>query len=347
MRICFLGGFTGGGTERAAFLLANELSRSHEVFLLSTSSKEPSFPIHGPSFSHLNQSGVPDAIRKIRRFLKRNCIDVLIALEALGGITAVPATRFMKCKLIVWEHANYYQTQGSKYTHFMRRLEMRLADAYVVLTKRDEKNFRTHFRHIRTKLVQIYNIAELSNASSFDPGSKTIISAGHVNAIKNFSIIPEIAQSAFAEHPDWKWKIYGSVAEDAEKLAANIKKFHMEDKVLFCGRCEDMGRAYREASIYVMTSLQEGFPMVLLEARTHGLPIVSFDIETGPDEIVEDGINGFLVKPYDKEAMAQKIEQLIRDDMLQKSFSERAQIGLEQWKAEKIADKWEKLLREL
>ena len=51
---------------------------------------------------------------------------------------------------------------------------------------------------------------------------------------------------------------------------------------------------YKKSAIYVLTSLMEGLPMVLLEAKAYRLPIVSFDIETGPDEIVDDGVNGYL-----------------------------------------------------
>lgn len=344
MKICFSGNFTGGGTERAAFLLANELSKKYDVYIINTSKNQPTFLLNGPVVKELNSKGVLDSIRKMRCYLQNNDIDVLVSLEALGGICGIPATAFSKCKLIIWEHANYYQTQGSRYTHFMRWLEMLVADAYVVLTKRDLNNFKNHFKYIRTKLVQIYNIAEPVKDTVYNLGSKTIISAGHINKIKNFSIIPEIASKVFEKHPDWTWKIYGYASDDYDTLIANIKKYHLEDKVFPCGRCEDMDKAYQEASIYVMTSLQEGFPMVLLEARAHGLPIISFDIETGPDEIVQNGVNGFLVEPYDKDEMARSIKCAIENDTLRKSFSDHSQTGLELWTAERIAEQWNQLL---
>ena len=341
MKICFIAGFNGGGTERAAFLLANELQKHHEVYILNKSPDRPTFPLKAAHLDYLPRKGVIPTIFAIRKYIRANRIDLMIILEALGGICALPAACFCKCRTIVWEHANYYQTQGCSYNRFVRQMELLFADAYVVLTRRDLNTFRERYPHIRTELVQIYNIAELGQEEKYDPDSKTIVSAGHISKIKNFSVIPRIAAQVFENHSDWKWKIYGERADDEyERLEENINRYRMTEKVLLCGRCSDMDTVYREASVYVMTSLQEGFPMVLLEAKSHHLPIVSFDIETGPDELIRDGENGFLVPPYETEKMAEKIERLLNEKDLRMRFSGKAADGLENITKEKIAAQW-------
>lgn len=340
--------YNGGGTERATFLLANNLKIYHDIFILSTGKMKPTFSLDSICFDYLPKGSVYQTILALRRYIKKMRIDILIALEALGGICAIPAAKSAGCKIIIWEHANYYQKQGSKYTHLMRKIEMMVADAYVVLTKRDLNNFQTHFHFIRTKLVQIYNIANLSGSQNYDINSKIIISAGHIQKLKNFSLIPEIAHIVFQKYPDWQWRIYGSPMDDEyERLKEQITKYHMEEHVLVCGRSDNMDEVYKNAAIYVMTSLQEGFPMVLLEAKEHGLPIISFDIETGPDEIIEDGVNGFLIEPYLVPKMAERILSLIKDENKRIAFSNNATVGLDNASKQYVVSKWLNLFSEL
>lgn len=87
--------------------------------------------------------------------------------------------------------------------------------------------------------------------------------------------------------------------------------------------------------------------MVLLEAKAYRLPIVSFDIETGPDEIVDDGVNGYLIEPYNVEEMADRICELIEKPELRKQFSDNAYIGIEKFDKNKIAEKWISVLESL
>lgn len=347
--VCFYCNFNGGGTERATANLVQHLKNHHKVLMLSTSQLEASYPVEGVRLDHVDSHSLIKQTRSLRRYLRENDVDVLVALEALSGITAIPATFVTHCKLVIWEHANYYQDQGSKYTQTIRWLEMLLADAYVVLTKRDLGNFRNHFRHIGTRLVQIYNVLEPVDGVAYDTNSTTIISAGHINKIKNFSIIPEVAARALKGHPDWSWKIYGDVADEDEhrKIQEGIARYGLEGRVVLCGRCDDMDAEYRKAAIYVMTSLQEGFPMVLLEAKAHGLPIVSFNIETGPDEIVRDGVDGYLVKPYDCERMVQKIKSLIEYESRRIEFSQKSSTDLGMYTQDRIVQQWTTVLESL
>ena len=87
--------------------------------------------------------------------------------------------------------------------------------------------------------------------------------------------------------------------------------------------------------------------MVLLEAKSYGLPIVSFDIQTGPGDIVRDGVNGYLVKSGNTDAMAEKICQLIENAELRKQFSDNAALDMDKFDEERIVGQWEKLISSL
>ena len=85
--------------------------------------------------------------------------------------------------------------------------------------------------------------------------------------------------------------------------------------------------------------------MVLLEAKSWGLPLVSFDIMTGPGEIIRDGVNGYLVPPGDTAARAEKICRLIENEELRRDFSENSQVDIERFDSLEIIEQWEKLIQ--
>lgn len=345
MNVCFIGHFTAGGTESATFLVANGLCDEHKIFVLNTCNREPSFELNRSiTFDYLEEGSVLKRIWFLKTYLKKNKIDVLVTVESMTGIFSIVATRLARCKNIVWEHANYYQNQGSQWIQKIRQIELCSADAYVVLTERDRNNFIRHFR-IKTKLEQIYNMAKPQGEHLYDMDSKIIVSVGHLRKIKNFIVIPDIAKIVFSRHPDWQWKIYGDIkGEEYAAVKGKVDMYNLQNHVIFCGRCNDMEAAYQEASMYVMTSLQEGLPMVLLEAKTNKLPLISFDIETGPDEIIQDGVNGYLIQPYDTEIMADKICRLIENNDLRKKFSNNVILDLEKFSHKKILKQWNDLI---
>lgn len=346
MKICFIGHFTAGGTESATFLVANGLSDEHKVFILNTCNRDPSFELKKEiTFDYLKEGSILKRIWFLKSYLKKNKIDILITVESMTGIFSIVASKLARCKHIVWEHANYYQNQGSRWIQKIRQMELLSADAYVVLTERDRNNFIKHFR-IKTKLEQIYNMAKPQGNHLYDMNSKVIISVGHLRKIKNFIIIPDVAKIVFSKHPDWQWKIYGDIKGDEyHAIKEKVDAYNLQNHVIFCGRCNDMESAYQEASMYVMTSLQEGLPMVLLEAKSNKLPLISFDIETGPDEIIKDGVNGYLIPHFDIEIMADKICKLIENYTLRKSFSDNTNLNLEKFAYEKIIQQWNGLIK--
>ena len=85
--------------------------------------------------------------------------------------------------------------------------------------------------------------------------------------------------------------------------------------------------------------------MVLVEAKSCGLPHVSFDIMTGPGEIIRDGVNGYLVPPGDTAALAEKICRLIENEELRRDFSENSQVDIERFDSVEIIEQWEKLIQ--
>ena len=93
-----------------------------------------------------------------------------------------------------------------------------------------------------------------------------------------------------------------------------------------------------------MTSRYEGLPMVLLEAKVKKLPLVSFDIDSGPSDIIEDGVSGYLVPPFDTDAMAERICELIEHPELRQKFSDHAWDNIDKFRKEAVVQKWVELI---
>lgn len=346
IRICFYGHFLGRGTERATVELANMLCEKYRIHILNTADVELTYKLDKRVvYSIINSNGVIKTSISLGVYLKQHYIDILVAVESLSGITALPAAILTGTKSIIWDHGNYFQTKGSKYMNITRKIELLFCDAYVVLTDRDVRLYQKHFKHIRTMLLRIYNAVEIQFRDFYDVNSKTIISIGHIDSNKNFIIIPRIACSVFCKHSDWNWDIYGNGNErDVAELRKAIKQYHMENHIRLKGFINDIESVYNTASFCVMTSIHEGFPLVLIEAKSHGIPIISFDIDTGPDEIIRDGVNGYLIKPYDTDEMTNRIRQMIEEPERRQSFSENCHLDLFELKPDVILYQWIELL---
>lgn len=88
-------------------------------------------------------------------------------------------------------------------------------------------------------------------------------------------------------------------------------------------------------------------PLVLLEAKASGLPMVSFDVTTGPREIVEEGKDGYLIPPYDLDKMANRIELLMDSEERRIAFSNHTISGVKKFEKEEIYRQWTNLIDEL
>jgi glycosyltransferase involved in cell wall biosynthesis len=100
----------------------------------------------------------------------------------------------------------------------------------------------------------------------------------------------------------------------------------------------------RDASVFVLSSRFEGFPLVLLEAMTAGLAVVSFDCPTGPGEIVTDGANGLLVPAEDVEALGVALDRVMSDEPLRRRLAAAAPAAVLPFSREQIGRRWDELL---
>lgn len=345
MRLVFLEGdmSRAGGTERMTAILANALSRNHSVSIFDLHGTGTSFfeLEDAVSYQTLPQKHPRSAIRSM---LRKSGADIIINVDPGMAIYGIPASMGMNTKVITWEHSNFYNNWGSRWFPYIRRFAAQFSDAVVVLTKQDKQNYEEAIAHCH-RIVVIGNPVE-PYETSYETESKILLSAGHLSPIKRFSLIPDIGKFVFARHPDWQWHIYGEGPERT-LIEKKICQYGLEKNIILAGLAKSMDKAYRTAAVYVMTSEMEGLPMVLLEAKSYRLPIVSFDIMTGPAEIVRDSVNGYLVESGSIAAMAERICKLIEQPSLRRQFSDATVLDMEKFEKRGIIEQWEKLFSDL
>lgn len=149
-------------------------------------------------------------------------------------------------------------------------------------------------------------------------------------------------------YPTWKVKIYGETDYDKKyySYCLNlIKKYNLEDKVIFCGTSNDICKNLKRSKIFAFPSSFEGFSLAMTEAMGVGLPVVGYKSCTSISEIVKDGYNGFLCDDG-IEDFAAKLKCLMFDDKLRKQMGENARESMKAFAPEKIWNAWDTLIQE-
>lgn len=354
MNICIFNGdmSRGGGTERITQILANGLGEKTEyrVFVLNLNNESGKcyYPLNeNIQFKILHAEGIINKVFELRKFLKEESIDILIDVDVMLGIYSFPATfLYRKPQIVSWEMFNIRNDIGSKHTKMIRKICLKKSAYYVTQTKGDMNAFKDEMP-VKCPITYIYNPCEIDESyNDYDMRSKTIVTAGHFYYTKGYDLAVEVAKRVFVKHPDWCWKFYGD-GKELDNIKNMVHDYNLDKYVIFCGRTSDIVSEYKKAAIYVMTSRTEGFGLVLTEAKSCNLPTLAYDIDFGPREIIDDGVSGYLVKPFNADAMADRICELIEDNEKRRLFSKRAKNNCEIFKRKVFIEKWINIISEI
>ncbi len=354
--ICFFSGdiTRDGGTEKTSTLIANALVRQgryHILFLsLVEHAQKPFFELHSDIKHYVLGDrwitpgpGYLKLIPRLRNFVIEHNIDILIDVDIVLDVLSIPAARNLGIKIISWEHFNYRYEMKSWYRRYILKYSVRHTDYIVTLTEEDRNMYMK--KTGRTKnICSVYNpVQEVAGCPNLRK-EKWLITVGHLIKIKGTDYLAKVALLVLEQCPDWKWLVVGSGEEHAY-LEKFIKEHHLSGRMILTGRTDDVNSYLEKSQIYVMTSRSEGLPMALLEAKACSLPSVSFDIRTGPREIIEDGVNGYLIPPFDCEKMAERLKQLICDEELRTEFAKHTRSQMDKFRLENIVRRWNQIFK--
>ena len=279
-------------------------------------------------------------VRRLGRLRAGVLITTRPSLNMLGARAARPGVA-----VVAQEHRDLTR-RGPQVHASMRRLYPGL-DALAVLTDTDRRRYQELLRG-EVRVVTIPNsVPELPGGRS-ELTEPTVLAVGRLTGQKGFDLLIPAFARATRDEPDWALRICGSgpLRKELNALAAEhraAERVTLHGKV----RARRVAEYMEQASIFVLSSRSEGFPVVLLEAMSKGLPVVSFDCPTGPADIVEHGRTGLLVPPEDTDALGDAILELIRDEPKRRRFGAAAAERAADYSVGHIGARWDHLLAEL
>lgn len=377
MRILFclnsLGGF--GGIERVTIVKANALAEieGNNVAICYTdrggypntihplSTKVKAYDLNTPYWGFTSASKILKGIIPMTFRTRKALIDIIgefkpdviittgsyekYALATISSRGKNNVRKFIKIREYHF-NSNYRRFLGSSLTHnivasitefFERHILSRCYDKSYLLTRAD---FQINFKGSE-RFDYMYNPTSFStlDSPSYTNRHKVILAVGRLSEQKNFEVLISIWSKIYHQAPGWKLKIIGDGNLRA-KLIRLASECGVEESVQLPGKSYDVASEMAKASIYAMTSKYEGFPLVLLEAQSMGLPIISFDTPYGPSEIVRHNVDGFIIDYNNHQQYQEKLLSLISDHDLRLKMSQKAVMHSKDFNIKKIVSQW-------
>ena len=341
MLIIFISSFKGGGAEKVARMLANSAASRVPVIFAYVHGEAGSEPKHSnctflklPAFSTL--ASLPLFWKLVVR--KRPTSIIAFGNSCVMVAAIVRLLTIRNFMLVGSERANIsfnkYLSKWFGLYKMVLRLSFLICDKIHCVSEGTKQDLCKVLDIPANKVKVIVNPApKVINSDAFvdDPiadflGSleePTIFAVGRLAPQKNYQLL----LSSFADLQKSKkcnLVIFGQ-GNQLSTLQSLSEKLGIEERVYFMGFVDSPFRYSKYADLFVLSSLVEGFPNVLLEAMSYGLPCVSFDCDTGPRELINDGINGILVNPNEKElGISKAISRVINDKKLRTNIAEKA-----------------------
>lgn len=190
----------------------------------------------------------------------------------------------------------------------------------ILLAKKWEHKFKEWYPNISTPTTTLYNAYEPVEAIPYKNRDKIILLAANLDENKGYSILLKAFNQIHNNFPDWKVIILGN--GEIEKAKKMVQEFGIQDKIIFTGYLtgKEKIKFFQKASIYCMSSYQEGFPMVVLEAWGYGIPVVTTPVGGLPD-VIEENRNACVFNFGDDVMLAQKLKFLIKNPSLRETMS--------------------------
>jgi glycosyltransferase involved in cell wall biosynthesis len=347
------------GTEISTYNVAKYLAkRGHEVHVitlldngLTKESLEDGFFVHRIYVPKVKHLALALYIVKELLLIKRLNPEIIHAQTISRGLACILAKKLLRKPCVVWGRGSDIYLPW-RFKVFTSKLVLVNADALLALTEHMKKKMIELIGKERRDIFVIPNGIDLSlfdnNARKITTHSlkageneRIILYVGRLEPIKGVRYLIQAMKILKNKGiANVKLLILGE-GRERKYLEDLVIRLDLKDRVIFVGKVphHDIPVYMASADIFVLPSLSEGFPGVILEAMAMGLPVIATRV-TGLPEIIQDGENGFLVEPYNSIDMAEKITLLLADISLREKISRNNK--------EKVKDyNWNEIIKKL
>ncbi|AXT49824.1 glycosyltransferase family 4 protein [Aquimarina sp. BL5] len=369
MRIVFIIDqvYLHGGIERVLSIKANYFAAQEntEVHVITTEQKDEkacyifderilfkdlgiNYNRRKSYFHPTNLKKLPKHISRTKAVLKDIKPDVVVVCSHSVDTYFVPFIVKRIPKVKEFHYSKFIEKDKRQNPSLFKKYFFKFAD-YVeskydtlVILNKDESNY-----------YKSNNTVVIPNPLTFYPDKKAelssnkVITAGRIAAVKGYDILIDIWKEIAKIRKDWQLFIFGSGEERyVNMLQDKIEEACIQDTIKLMGSTNKIKEEMLQSSIFVMTSHNECFPLVLLEAQACGLPIVSFDCPYGPRNII-DKETGVLVELHDNSSFVYQLNELMDNREVMQKMGVNARKNAEKYQLDAVMNLWQKMFNDL
>jgi glycosyltransferase involved in cell wall biosynthesis len=341
-----------GGIEQATIHEANILSEYYDVTIVSTYkiSDKPAFQLSDRIKIEYLLNIIPNRKEFIYSLKKLNLVNIIkechksikvlymkraSIIKYLGTITCdiIISTRYYYNKiiskyyygnsiLIAREHVHH--NNNKKYIKKICN-SVDEFNYFLPVSKELTEFYAQKLLYKKVKVMYVPNFIDNVPLYEKKDGGYNLIAVGRFSKEKGFVKMIDIINELKKIYSDVKLHLIGDGTE-LENIKNKISILNCSNCVLLHGykNREYINELYKNSSIYIMTSFEESFGLVLIEAQSYGLPCIAYDSAQGAREIIEDGVSGYLIKNRNLMDFVDKIKILFNNKDMYQSMSKRA-----------------------
>lgn len=352
----------GGGAERVAVDMASYWSaRGCRVSVITqTGAQDDAYPLPEGVTRHAlnlaaNSTGALAALWgnvwrlwRLRRLLVRGQPTVVLGMMTRSSVLTVLASRGLHCRVIATEHAHPPTQSLPPAWQRLRRWAYPRAQAVVALTHGTAAWLDANVPGVRAQVIPnavrwplVQGMPRVEPVRS--EGRFRLLAVGRLHPVKGFDCLLRAFAQVAPMCPTWDLTILGE-GPARDELEALVASLGLEARVALPGHVGNVADWYACSDLYVLSSRAEGLSNTLLEAMASGLPCVAFDCDTGPREIIRDGIDGVLVRPaQDPQALAAHLCQLMAQASVRQRYGSRAVDVRDRFSTARVMALWERI----
>lgn len=349
-----------GGAERVVSNLANQFGQEgYEVIVATEWKGENEFSLI-PQVKREVVGLKPDdekksritkfllRIKYLRKFLKKEKPDIVIAFMQRANYRALTASWGMKIPVIVCcrnDPSVYYSAKSDK---IQIRLLFPKAAGAVFQTYRQREFFRPYLQDNSCVILNALNDKYI-NIPEPAVRRKAVVQSGRLVAFKNQAMLIDAFVKVHEKHPDYILQFFGGDSGDGtkEKLIKKIDEYGAQDYIFLMGDSDKLEKDLADAAVYAFSSDWEGMPNALIEAMAMGLPIVATDCPCGgPAALMTNEMDGLLIPVGDTKAMEDGINRLIEDRALAERFGRQARRIVDRVNVQAVYEQWRSFIED-
>lgn len=291
----------------------------------------------------------------IKRYLTSNKPDIIVCTDKdaneLNALSKVHTTE----KLIVEAHTgiidkymqvkrshSYIKKLSAKYDLTKLKHAVSKFDVLIALTQDDAQQWSSW---VKTSVIPNYLPIYPNQPTNLSIEKKRAIAVGRLNYQKGQDMLLMAWEKVQKQHPDWHLDIFGD-GNEKDSLNAQCSTLNLQTVSLHSA-ITDIYSEYMKSDLLVCSSRWEAFGLVIIEAMSCGIPVISFDCDNGPRNIIQDGEDGLLVKNGDTDDLADKIICLIENKEVRQVMGLQAHLHAVRFKEDTIFARYVRLYQQL